>query len=202
MSEEYTLGINSAYHEPAVAVVHDGQIITAVEEERFNRNKHGKRALVDDTEPPFHSLDFCLKDLGGEITAIGNSFNPIQRYMRNVGLEDGVKEGGWGSKTGERTFYEGMLKTPTILEARYNWDSDQNDWVGYSKDEWSYDTDGNQTLCVIYYWDSDLNDWVGIGKYEYSYDQNGNQTLQVSYNWDSDPNDWVGRLKFEYSCIY
>src|SRR3989338_191764 len=105
MSDKCVLGINSAYHEPAVAVVRDGQIISAVEEERFNRKKHGKSALVSNTdELPFQALDYSLQGLQGEIMAVGNSFDPIQRYVRNVGLEDAVTEGDWGSRTGERTF--------------------------------------------------------------------------------------------------
>ena len=38
------LGINAVYHESAAALVIDGKLVTAVEEERFNRIKHGKQA--------------------------------------------------------------------------------------------------------------------------------------------------------------
>ena len=37
------LGINSVYHESAAAIVVDGSLVAAVEEERFNRRKHGKQ---------------------------------------------------------------------------------------------------------------------------------------------------------------
>jgi len=36
------LGINSVFHESAAAMVVDGQVMGACEEERFNRVKHGK----------------------------------------------------------------------------------------------------------------------------------------------------------------
>ena len=37
------LGINGVFHDPAAAVVVDGRIVAAAEEERFSRRKHGKR---------------------------------------------------------------------------------------------------------------------------------------------------------------
>ena len=39
------LGINALYHDPAAALVVDGQVVAAAEEERFSRRKHGKRPL-------------------------------------------------------------------------------------------------------------------------------------------------------------
>ena len=41
------LGVNSAYHESAVCLLKDGKILSAVEEERFNRVKHAKHSRVD-----------------------------------------------------------------------------------------------------------------------------------------------------------
>ena len=41
------LGINSVYHESAAALLVDGGLVAAVEEERFNRIKHGKEADFD-----------------------------------------------------------------------------------------------------------------------------------------------------------
>jgi carbamoyltransferase len=36
------LGINGVFHDPAAALVVDGVVIAAAEEERFSRRKHGK----------------------------------------------------------------------------------------------------------------------------------------------------------------
>ena len=41
------LGINSVYHESAAALLVDGELVAAVEEERFNRIKHAKEAAWD-----------------------------------------------------------------------------------------------------------------------------------------------------------
>ena len=39
------LGINAIFHDPAAALVVDGQVVAAAEEERFSRRKHGKRPV-------------------------------------------------------------------------------------------------------------------------------------------------------------
>ena len=39
------LGVNSVFHDPAAALVVDGVVVAAAEEERFSRRKHGKRPV-------------------------------------------------------------------------------------------------------------------------------------------------------------
>ncbi len=51
------LGISCYFHDAAAALVRDGRLIAAAEEERFTRKKH-------DYEFPQHAIDFCLR-LGG-----------------------------------------------------------------------------------------------------------------------------------------
>lgn len=76
----YTLGINAAFHDPAAALILDGQIIAAAEEERFTHFKHGKRPIPFSTyELPFHAIDYCLKEAGialGGVDHIAYSFDP------------------------------------------------------------------------------------------------------------------------------
>jgi carbamoyltransferase len=47
------LGISCYFHDAAAALLHDGRLIAAAEEERFTRKKH-------DYEFPQHAIDFCL----------------------------------------------------------------------------------------------------------------------------------------------
>lgn len=54
------LGISAFYHDSAAALVRDGEIIAAAQEERFTRIKHDNRF-------PSHAVGYCL-DAGG-ITA-------------------------------------------------------------------------------------------------------------------------------------
>ena len=60
-----TLGINAVYHDSAAALVDDGIVVAAAEEERFTHVKHGKRPVPFTTwQMPFHAMDYCLKEAG------------------------------------------------------------------------------------------------------------------------------------------
>ncbi|MGG7665282.1 carbamoyltransferase family protein [Dyadobacter sp. BHUBP1] len=76
----YILGINAAFHDTAAALVKDGKIIAAAEEERFTHIKHGKRPVPFSTwELPFHAIDYCLKTAGitlQDVDRIAYSFDP------------------------------------------------------------------------------------------------------------------------------
>ena len=74
------LGINAVFHDPAAALVVDGRIVAAAEEERFNRRKHGKRPVPFSTwELPEQSARWCLEEGGIDVTqldAIAYSYDP------------------------------------------------------------------------------------------------------------------------------
>ena len=59
----YTLGISCYYHDSAAALLKDGHVIAAVEEERFTRKK------FDDSFPQM-AIDWCLKEAGISPTQI------------------------------------------------------------------------------------------------------------------------------------
>jgi carbamoyltransferase len=77
------LGINSVFHESSAALMVDGKVVAACEEERFSRVKHGKPALVDNPqELPEHAIRFCL-DFAGlkpkDIDRVAYSYAPQMR---------------------------------------------------------------------------------------------------------------------------
>ena len=80
------LGINSVYHESAAALLVDGTLVAAVEEERFNRIKHGKSAEFDNPHQlPERAIRFCLNYAGltaGDIDHVAYSFDPKLRRTR------------------------------------------------------------------------------------------------------------------------
>ncbi|MET4807474.1 carbamoyltransferase [Limibacillus sp. MBR-115] len=51
------LGISAFYHDSAAALVEDGRIIAAAQEERFTRKKH-------DDDFPHHAISYCLTEAG------------------------------------------------------------------------------------------------------------------------------------------
>lgn len=54
------LGISAFYHDSAAALIRDGEIIAAAQEERFTRKKH-------DPSFPIRSVEYCLNEAGIDI---------------------------------------------------------------------------------------------------------------------------------------
>jgi carbamoyltransferase len=112
------LGVNSVYHESSAALVRDGKVLAAAEEERFNRRKHGKPALVDNADDlPVESIRFCLRHAGvtgADLDAVAYSFDPDLR--RELFRPDPLGQpGGWGSEEGEAEFLAGLGRVPDRL---------------------------------------------------------------------------------------
>ncbi|MFG3438677.1 carbamoyltransferase [Nonomuraea sp. NPDC047897] len=74
------LGINAIFHDPAAALVADGHVVAAAEEERFSRRKHGKRPLAFSAwELPEQAAAWCLREAGldpEDIDAVAYSYDP------------------------------------------------------------------------------------------------------------------------------
>lgn len=72
------LGISAFYHDSAAALIKDGEIIAAAQEERFSRKKH-------DASFPSHAIRFCL-DYGfvdlDELDAIAFYDKPLLKFER------------------------------------------------------------------------------------------------------------------------
>jgi carbamoyltransferase len=72
------LGISAYYHDAAAALVIDGEIVAAAEEERFTRKKH-------DASFPQHAVEYCLKEAGlsaGELEYVGFYEKPLVKFDR------------------------------------------------------------------------------------------------------------------------
>src|SRR6202158_2155089 len=57
------LGISAYYHDSAAALVDDGKIVAAAQEERFSRKKH-------DAGFPRNAVAYCLHEVGVRLTQI------------------------------------------------------------------------------------------------------------------------------------
>ncbi|MEU5716934.1 carbamoyltransferase C-terminal domain-containing protein [Streptomyces sp. NPDC020403] len=87
------LGINALFHDPAAALVVDGRIVAAAEEERFSRRKHGKRPLPFSAwELPELSARWCLEQAGltpADLDAVAYSYDAhLSRPAEQLGLHD------------------------------------------------------------------------------------------------------------------
>src|SRR3954451_24947406 len=74
------LGINAIFHDPAAALVLDGRVVAAAEEERFSRRKHGKPPVAFAIwELPELAAAWCLREAGlepGDLDAVAYSYDP------------------------------------------------------------------------------------------------------------------------------
>ena len=72
------LGISAFYHDSAAALVRDGELVAAAQEERFTRKKH-------DAAFPEHAIAYCLRRGGvghGGVDAVVYYDKPITTFVR------------------------------------------------------------------------------------------------------------------------
>ena len=99
------LGISAFYHDSAAALVRDGKIIAAAQEERFTRKKH-------DPGFPVQAVRYCLAEGGvapGELDAVAFYDKPISKFARILETHMGV------APKGLRTF---MMALPVWLKQK------------------------------------------------------------------------------------
>ncbi len=74
----YILGISAFYHDSAAAILKDGEIIAAAQEERFSRKKH-------DAGFPSKAITYCLKEAGvtiDQMEAVVFYDKPLLKFER------------------------------------------------------------------------------------------------------------------------
>ena len=109
------LGISAYYHDAAAALVCDGRIAAAAQEERFTRKKN-------DPDFPSHAIDACLRQAGltrRQLDAVVFYDKPILKFARVLETYLAVAPDGW------RTF-------PTVLS---NWLGERLDLRGTLRKE-------------------------------------------------------------------
>jgi len=95
------LGISAYYHDAAAALLRDGQIIAAAQEERFTRIKN-------DPDFPRQAIGFCLRYGGlnaAELDCVVFYDKPVLKFTRLLETYLAVAPGGWR----------------TVPEVIYNW---------------------------------------------------------------------------------
>ena len=99
------LGISAFYHDSAAALVRDGHIIAAAQEERFTRKKH-------DPGFPVQAVRYCLAEGGvapDQLDAVAFYDKPISKFARILETHMGV------APKGLRTF---MMALPVWLKQK------------------------------------------------------------------------------------
>jgi carbamoyltransferase len=78
MANEIILGVSAFYHDSAAALVRDGQVIAAAQEERFTRKKHDDRF-------PTEAVEYCLAEAGveaGDLSYVVFYEKPLLKFER------------------------------------------------------------------------------------------------------------------------
>ena len=79
----YIMGISALYHDSAAALIRDGEIIAAAQEERFSRKKH-------DLRMPYNAMKYCMEQaaIGNDdleaIVYYDNPFMTMDRFLCNM----------------------------------------------------------------------------------------------------------------------
>ncbi|MBO5520502.1 MAG: carbamoyltransferase [Eubacterium sp.] len=110
----YILGVSALYHDSAAAIIKDGVVVAAAQEERFSRIKH-------DRSIPGQAIAYCMREAGGlkgeELEAVVYYDDPIltlQRFLANVSAaeEDAEDLIRFGSESvfGKKLWIEKLLR--------------------------------------------------------------------------------------------
>lgn len=93
------LGISCFYHDAAAALIRDGTLVAAAEEERFTRKKH-------DYSFPEHSIDFCIRKggiSGADLDYVVFFEKPLRKFERILMTSLGAYPRTW------KVFREAMI---------------------------------------------------------------------------------------------
>jgi len=93
VTPKYILGISAFYHDSAAALLRDGEIVAAAQEERFTRKK-------GDAAFPSEAIGFCLREAGigvGDLAFVGFYDKPLLKFERLLETYLGVAPRGFRS---------------------------------------------------------------------------------------------------------
>lgn len=93
MSDQYILGISAYYHDSAAALLRNGEIVAACQEERFTRKK-------GDASFPHRAVKYCLEAAGiplSGLTHVGFYDKPLLKFERILETYMGVVPRGFRS---------------------------------------------------------------------------------------------------------
>ncbi|MBQ6669590.1 MAG: carbamoyltransferase [Deltaproteobacteria bacterium] len=79
----FILGISGLYHDSAAALLRDGRLVAAAQEERFTRKKH-------DAAMPVHAIASCLREAGIDASRLSYVVfyeKPLQKFDRLIETE-------------------------------------------------------------------------------------------------------------------
>ncbi len=115
----YILGISAYYHDSAAALLHDGVIIAAAQEERFTRKKQ-------DHNFPIKAAQYCLDTAGIGIQQVDHVVfydKPLVKFERLLETYLSFIPGGWASfRQAVPLWLSKKLHLPKIIKKELGWE--------------------------------------------------------------------------------
>jgi carbamoyltransferase len=111
------LGLSAYYHDSAAALLVDGEIVAAAQEERFTRRKHDHRF-------PINAVRYCLAEAGltaADLEYVGFYDKPVAKFRRLIETQIAVAPRGF--KTFWRSlplWLDGKLHLPAAFDAAFD----------------------------------------------------------------------------------
>jgi carbamoyltransferase len=120
------LGVSAFYHDSAAALIEDGRIIAAAQEERFTRKKH-------DAAFPKQAISYCLEASGGELSEVDFVCfyeKPFLKFERLLKTYLSYAPRGFSSfKTAMPLWLKEKLFQRNILKEKFKRFDSQFDWT-------------------------------------------------------------------------
>ena len=106
------LGVSAFYHDSAAALVVDGALIAAAQEERFTRRKH-------DAAFPSHAIAYCLAEAGlsvSDIDYVASYEKPLRKFERLLETYVAFAPSGFNSfSLAMPTWLKEKLRLPAVM---------------------------------------------------------------------------------------
>jgi carbamoyltransferase len=121
MASTYILGISAFYHDSAAALLKEGDIVAAAQEERFTRKK-------GDASYPRHAVEYCLREAGitaRDLAYVGFYDKPLLKFERILETYLGVAP---------RGFRQFMMAGPLWVKEKLYMERQLRDELGYEGD--------------------------------------------------------------------
>jgi carbamoyltransferase len=123
------LGLNSFFEHPSAALIVDGSLVFAVEEERLSGIKGGKRYSPHSFTLPFRSLVSAFRHAGitaNDVDVIGYSYDPRRHLAASLGSLVGQR---LSSFREEMAAFNGLANIRAVLSGRFDVESGDLDVI-------------------------------------------------------------------------
>ncbi len=107
-------------------------------------------------------------------------FNASSQQLDST-LTEHKWQGNWFPYVTEHYQYDN--NSNIVESATFYWDSNLGIWENQYKNNFTNNSNGQQTLSLLYLWDSYTSLWDLNGKYEYLYSSSGKELTRIGSSW-------------------